>query len=721
MVSFNMIEPDPVDPADASDPPRMEASAAAPHPAAYADPSDEMALPPSTGAVIPRVLVVDDDPRNLFALEEMLREPGIEIVQARSGEDALREVLRGDFAVILLDVQMPKMDGYEAAALIRSRERSSRTPIIFLTAVNKDDVHVFQGYTAGAVDYVFKPFDPLILRSKLAVFVELYRKTEQIRRRAEAERFLFEENMRMRAAQLATERELRRTSEQQAMILRSLPVDLFTVKPDDVSRPAFIATQGGQSESWLGFPVERFYEPWFWHGQVHEDDRARILDAFRTTLSEGRAAAEFRFHAGDGTSRWLLCEAALRTDERGRPLEIQGMTVDITDRKMLEEQLQHARKLETVGRLTGGIAHDFNNMLAIVIGNLDLLQSNFQNDPKAAKRARMALDGALRCADMTRRLLAFSRKETLNARIVELGELVRSMTDLLRRTLGEMVEVELDIAEDTWLVHIDPAGLETTIANLVVNARDAMPEGGRLAISVENRGFDAAWFGSPAPERISGEFVVIRVADSGSGIPAEVLARVFEPFFTTKEVGRGTGLGLSTTYGYVKQSNGHIQIDSEPGRGTIVTLLLPRAQGAAAALLDAADDQDLPSLEQLRGRGETVLVVEDDREVRKVVAATLSEFGYQVLEADSGAAALGVLENGVDVQAVFSDVTMPGMSGPQLAEVARDRRPGLRVLLTTGYAGDVELPRGAALLRKPYRRAELATRIRALLDEPGGA
>jgi CheY-like chemotaxis protein len=713
--------PDPVGPAEKTDPPRTIEFAAAPHSSADTTQDNDAPLVPPSGAIIPRVLIVDDDPRNLFALEEMLREPGLEIVQARSGEDALREVLRHEFAVILLDVQMPRMDGYEAAALIRSRERSSRTPIIFLTAVNKDDVHVFRGYTAGAVDYVFKPFDPLILRSKVSVFVELFRKTEQIRRRAEAERFLFEENLRMRAAQLATERELRRTSEQQAMILQSLPVDLFTVAPDDVSRPIFISSQGGQAQSWLGFPLERFYQPWFWHSRVHEDDRARVLDAFRSTLSAGRSAVEFRFQTADDTWRWLLCETVLRTDDRDRAIEIQGMTVDVTERKGLEEQLQHARKLETVGRLTGGIAHDFNNMLAIVIGNLDLLQSSFGNDPKSAKRARMALDGALRCADMTRRLLAFSRKETLNARVIDPSELVISMTDLLRRTLGETIEVTLDVVEGVWPVNLDPTGLETTIANLAVNARDAMPEGGRLAISLENVEFDGAWFGSPAPERITGEFVAVRVADTGTGIPPDVLARVFEPFFTTKEVGRGTGLGLSTTYGYIKQSNGHIQIESEKGAGTIVTLLLPRAEGVAASLVASPAERDAPPAESLRGRGETVLVVEDDREVRKVVAATLAEFGYQVLEAESGIAALGVLENGADVQAVFSDVTMPGMSGPQLAEAARGRRPGLRVLLTTGYAGDVELPRGAALLRKPYRRADLATRIRALLDEPEAA
>jgi CheY-like chemotaxis protein len=291
------------------------------------------------------------------------------------------------------------------------------------------------------------------------------------------------------------------------------------------------------------------------------------------------------------------------------------------------------------------------------------------------------------------------------------------MTDLLRRTLGETIEVALEVEDGIWPVHLDPTGLETTIANLAVNARDAMPDGGRLSISLANLHVDDEWFGSPAPERIIGDFVALRVADTGTGIPPEVLARVFEPFFTTKEVGRGTGLGLSTTYGYVKQSNGHIQIDSEKGRGTTVTLLLPRAEGVAASLVATPDERDAPPAEILRGRGETVLVVEDDREVRKVVAATLSEFGYQVLEAESGVAALGVLENGVDVQAVFSDVTMPGMSGPQLAEAARGRRPGLRVLLTTGYAGDVELPRGAALLRKPYRRTDLATRIRALLDD----
>jgi PAS domain S-box-containing protein len=672
---------------------------------------------PSAGAARPgiragsdlvnaKILVVDDDPRNLFAVEEMLRAPGLEIVTADSGEAALRHVLKDDFAVILRDVQMPRIDGYEVAGLIRNRPRSSRVPIIFLTAYNKDDLHVFRGYSAGAVDYVFKPIEPLILKSKVDVFVDLYRKTEEIRRQGEEERRLLMENLRVRSEKLKTEQALRRREEHQSIVLNALPIALYTAPMADDHRQLHFTNES--IERITGFKPEAFLEQRdLWSSRLNPEDRERVLAQLQTVAEEGAVTLEYRWLCADGTERHFLDQTVLMPDDEGRPRELFGMWFDITERKQLEQNLLHASKLEAIGRLTGGIAHDFNNMLSVVIGNLDLLQKAIEGNPKATRRAAMAIEGAQRCADLTHRLLAFSRRQPLQASTIDVRALMPGLLELMRRTLGERINATLRADEEVWPIRVDRAQLEAALLNLAVNARDAMPEGGDLTIALQNRTVEEG--GTAA----AGDYVIISVSDTGIGMPPQVLERVFEPFFTTKESGKGTGLGLSMVYGFVQQSHGHVEVDSTPDVGTTIRIFLPRALGKAAELVPASKSE----VARPFGEGQTVLVVEDDPAVRQVAVSTLRSLGFEVAEAQNGDEAALLLRDNTHVRLVLSDVRMPGeLTGIDLARIVKRDMPGVRILLTTGYVDGEETIDDLELLYKPYRATDLAERIQLLLQ-----
>ena len=658
--------------------------------------------------VTAKILVVDDDRRNLMAVEEMLRSPGTEIVLAESGEAALRKVLKDDFAVILLDIQMPDLDGYEVASMVRSRPRSSRVPILFLTAFNKDDMHIFRGYTAGAVDYVFKPIEPLVLRSKVDVFVDLYRKTEEIRRQAEEERRLLVENLRVRGEKLKAEQALRRRDEQQSLVLRSLPIALYTTSTHDNQRRLNFTDESIQRIT--GFAPEAFLaDENFWASRLHPEDRDRVLGELKSIADAGAVTLEYRWRCADEIERHFFDQAVLIRDEDGGPREVFGIWFDITERKQLEQNLLHASKLEAVGRLTGGIAHDFNNMLSVVIGNLDLLRKTVDGDAKASRRVRLAMDGAQRCADLTNRLLAFSRRQPLQASILDLQEIMPNMVELLRRTLGERISIELEMSSGIWPVRVDRSQLESALVNLAVNARDAMPDGGRLILQVRNRHLsDEA---APQVAGIDHDCVAISVVDTGTGMPPAVLQRVFEPFFTTKESGKGTGLGLSMVYGFVQQSGGQIELDSAPGEGTTIRIFLPRAEPAEGVQAAPRDDGVTPTF----AHGQTVLVVEDDANVRQVTVSTLESLGFAVKEARTGDEAAAMLNDNSDVQIVLSDVKMPGMTGIELARLVRQQWPAINILLTSGYVEADDRVQEFEFIHKPYRTADLAQKLQAML------
>jgi PAS domain S-box-containing protein len=380
-----------------------------------ADPFAEAAAEaPELAAERARILVVDDDPRNLFAIEKVLEDLG-EIVTAASGEEALKCMLRADFAVVLLDVFMPGLNGYDTAALIRGRERSRHTPIIFLTAISRDPGDISRGYAMGAVDYVLKPVDPLILKSKVAVFAELFAKSQEVRRKAEHERRLLEENLRVRTEKLKAEEALRRAEARQAVIVQSLPLVIYAGAVGGMRGAPLCVS--GNAEAICGYePAEFLASPDLWSSRIHPEDRKRVLDEFAQLPDFGTLAVEYRWRCADGQYRFFLDQAVLVRDHAGEPKEIFGTFLDVTERKRLETQLVHAQKMEALGRMTGGVAHDFNNVLTIVLGNLDRLRRVVDPADKAAKRVEMALHGAQRCAELTKQMLAFARQQMLRPR-----------------------------------------------------------------------------------------------------------------------------------------------------------------------------------------------------------------------------------------------------------------------------------------------------------------
>ena len=387
---------------------------------------------------------------------------------------------------------------------------------------------------------------------------------------------------------------------------------------------------------------------------------------------------------------------------------------DVTDRENAQEQLRRAQRMEAVGHLTGGVAHDFNNLLQVIRGNLELLASLVEGNEAASQRVKSALYGANRAAQLTRQLLAFARRQPLEPRVVNLGRLVGDMAEMLGRTLGESVEIETVLASGLWNTLCDPAQVESAILNLAINARDAMPKGGRLTIDISNAALDEAY--ARVAEVEPGQYVLLAVSDTGVGMDAATLGKVFEPFFTTKSEEKGTGLGLSMVYGFVKQSNGAVQIYSELGQGTTVKIYLPRSREREPAYT-------APVTGTLRGRSEVILVVEDDDMVRASAVSMLRDLGYACIHASDGDSALEMIKTGVKFDLLFTDVIMPGVvKSRDLANEAQRLRPGLPVLFTSGYTENAivhhgRLDEGVQLLSKPYSREELARKIRSVLKD----
>jgi signal transduction histidine kinase len=541
------------------------------------------------------ILLVDDQPAKLLAYEVILDELHENLLKANSAREAFTLLLKHEIAVVLIDVCMPELDGFELAAMIREHPRFKTTAIIFVSAIAMTDLDRVKGYEYGAADYVPVPVVPELLRAKVRVFAELYRKTRDLERlNAELERRVQE-----------------RTAE----------------------------------------------------------------------LAEANAELERRVEE--------------RTAEREQALA----------------QVHEMQKLDSLGQLTGGLAHDFNNLLMAILGNLEMMARRVgEEDP-----SRRLIDGASRAAErgaaLTKRLLAFARRQELRPEPVDVARLIEDMSDLLRRTLGPTIELAASFPEDLALVHVDPNQLELAILNLSINARDAMPQGGKLAISARRESIGHLNQRELAP----GEFVRITVNDSGLGMDDATLKRAAEPFFTTKGLGKGTGLGLSSVYGMAKQSGGAIAISSRVGVGTVVELWLPVAGGAEKRVLGAAAAVFAKN-DCAKTRACSILLVDDDPMVAETTVGMLEVLGHRVKVASSGGRALEMLVGDTSVDLVITDYAMPGMTGKELARRIRETRPNLPVVLASGYAelaaqDDSGLPR----LDKPYALDKLASVIGAMV------
>jgi PAS domain S-box-containing protein len=447
---------------------------------------------------------------------------------------------------------------------------------------------------------------------------------------------------------------------------------------------------------------------------VHPDDRETVWQEVQNAIGKQREfQLEYRIRTASGEQKTVWERGRAVFDSGGDVFTLQGFIADITERHKLKSELNQLQKMESLGQLTGGIAHDFNNLLTVVLGNLQLLESEVSDRPEASELLRDATESAWRGAELSQRLLAFSRKQMLSPEVLDANVLIEGMHGMLRRTLGSAIDVGLSLSEMRCRISIDAGQLENAILNLAINARDAMPDGGRLTIRSEIFCADAEYV-EHYPDVNPGDYVMIEVSDTGNGMSPEDRDRAFEPFFTTKETGKGTGLGLSTVYGLIKQSSGHVRLYSERGHGTAVKLFIPRCEQRG----EAQPAGTVPQREAPAGGSERILVVEDDPAVRKTVLAMLSELGYETSEVDSGEAALERLQEcGCAPDLLFTDLVMPGrMTGVQLAEEARRLHPQLKVLLTSGFSAEhVDSAMSMPLLRKPYRKEQLAAAVRDAL------
>jgi signal transduction histidine kinase/DNA-binding response OmpR family regulator len=700
------------------------------------------------GAGRPRLLLADD---NADMRDYVSRLLGAEysVLAVADGEAALRAVQMSRPDLVLTDVMMPRLDGFGLLAGIRGDPALRDLPVILVSARAGDEARV-EGLDAGADDYLVKPFSALELLARVRTNLALARirsqAAEQIRE--EAHRLeLLNRTGKLIAAELDPDR-LVETVLDAARELTGAQSGAF-FESSGGGTPLLTRTVGSPfplppdcgvlAGALSGAGVLRSAEPR--HGIAsclavplvcrsgnvigalafchREPDRFSTRDEL---IVAGIAA-----QAAIGLDNGRLYQASRQAEEALRRLNETLETrveEEIRERLRTEEALRQSQKMEAIGQLTGGVAHDFNNLLTVISGGAETLQRLLPADSLGENAARvnrsvaMIAQGAGRAATLTHRLLAFSRRQTLDPRPVEANKLIAGMSELMRRTLGEHVAIETVLAGGLWRTLADQNQLENAVLNLAVNARDAMPGGGKLTIETANAYLDEA-YAARNQEVAAGQYVLVAVSDTGTGMNKDTLDRVFEPFFTTKEAGRGTGLGLSQVYGFIKQSRGHVKIYSELGQGTVVKLYLPRLLAADATAPEAdAPDEATPRTEG----SELILVVEDDEDVRRLTTDTLRELGYRVLEAANGAAALETLARSPGIRLLFTDVGLPGgMTGRQLAEQVRRLRPDLRVLFTTGYARNAIvhggiLDPGTQLLLKPFTFAGLAAKVRSALQ-----
>jgi signal transduction histidine kinase len=665
-----------------------------------------------------RVLLADDNLDMRDYVRRLLETRGYAVEAVADGEAALAAAKANPPDLILSDVMMPRLDGFGLLRAVRSDPALAGVPVVLLSARAGEEAKV-EGLDAGADDYLIKPFAARELLARVGVNIQM------ARLRTEAAR-----------AVMQSEQRVLITQERLAIALSTGRIAIFELDVETERCTLFgpfVQLFGlTEEEAYEGVSLTRVWE------SVDAPDRPHVQERLRRAIEQGAPyEAEYELVGGD-VRRRVVARGALQTGPDGAR-RLVGAVIDISaekeaqdalrllnasleervaaevaERFRVEDALRQAQKMEAVGQLTGGVAHDFNNLLTIIIGGLDTVRRNAPDDNARLMRALdMAAQGAQRAVTLTSRLLAFSRRQPLDPKPLELNAVVRDSTELLHRTLGETIELEAVLAPRLWLVEVDQNQLENAILNLAVNARDAMPSGGKLTIETANTLLDES-YAAVDSEVVPGQYAMICVTDSGVGMPKEVAARAFEPFYTTKDVGKGTGLGLSMVYGFAKQSGGHVTIYSEPGHGTTVKLYFPRYRGA---LMSEASTQPSP-----QGMShERILVVEDNADVRAYSMSILTELGYEVLEAHDAESGMAIVRQPGRIDLLFTDVVLPGKSGRMLADEALAVRPDLKVLFTTGYSRNAivhqgRLDPGVNLITKPFTFEQLARRLRDVLD-----
>jgi len=684
---------------------------------------------------MPKILAVDDKKDNLTAISALLNAliPGCSVITAQSGVEGLEKAKTESPDTILLDIKMPGMDGYEVCNRLKDDKTTKHIPVIMISAVKTESEDLVKGLETGADAYLAKPVDEYVLIAQVNTALRIKKAEDHLRRQKD----LLEEMVQDKTFELSklNERlkqeieEQKRTEEalkESELRYRSLTNDVL-----DTTSVGIFILDSDFHVVWVNQALERYF------GLRREeiigkDKRQLIRERIKDIFEDPVSFAEKVFATYDDNTyiERFECHIVLDSEREERWLEhwsqpiLSGLYAggrvehysDITERKSVEAQFRQSQKMEAIGMLAGGIAHDFNNLLTVIIGNAQLALMDVIKDESLRKEIEEIKKAGDRAASLTRQLLAFSRKQIVRPEILDINELLTDIEKMLGHLIGEDIELLTIPDPELWQVEIDPSQIEQVIMNLAVNARDAMPQGGKLTIETANVELNDTYFRDRGVESIPGHYVVLTVSDTGSGMDKETREHIFEPFFTTKEVGKGTGLGLSTVYGIAKQNNGFVWVYSEPEQGTTFKVYLPEAKKDAEL-----EEKEQTPVDDLSG-SETVLIVEDDYGLRKLAQEVLQSYGYRVLVAENAEDALRVSEEyECPIHLLLTDVVMPKMGGKKLAERLQPLYPQMKVIYMSGYTGNAIVRHGVLapelnFLEKPFTPEGLARKVREAIE-----
>jgi PAS domain S-box-containing protein len=657
------------------------------------------------------ILAVDDKAENLLALEEILRDLPVTMLKASSGEDALRCILQEECALILMDVMMPGMDGYETAALIRKRRKSRQIPIIFITAVNTEPEHVFKGYSSGAVDYLFKPIIPEVFKSKVRIFLELYEQKQNLHNTTQELQVAGERISLQQQALLNSEIRFRTAFEQSFQFMAILDPQGRVIELNRLAKD-LCGEYGGSL-------VGRFLWDVCWVDQ--DEENLRLQNVVKKAAAGECVCDEAGFVDADGRTRFFYRAVAPVRNSEGEVVYVTVQGHDVTDKVLAEREkrnlevlLQQAQKMEALGALAGGIAHDFNNVLSVIIGNADLAENSCKKASPYHKYVRRIHEAGSKAKELVKQILSFSRQAEIEKTVVEPAKIILESIKLLRCSIPTTIDIVHDIDQECGCIYADPTQYHQIIMNLCTNAYHAMESGGGvLSIRLRQESVVSRTHCLEL-DIIPGEYAHLAVEDSGPGIEKEHLERIFDPYFTTKEKGKGTGMGLAIVHGIVKGHGGAVCVEGGDGEGTAFHVYIPLADKQSVA--------QEKTFAELSYGSERILLVDDEELLLEMEKNMLELIGYHVTTANSSRKALQLFsEKPQEFDLVITDQTMPGMTGMELAEKILGLRPAIPIILCTGYSPNISKESVVALgIRelafKPMALDELSDIIRRTLD-----
>lgn len=698
-------------------------------------------IPSSKNIAKKEILVVEDDKYSLRTLSTILMNQGYEVRGVADGATALVSVNLQKPDLILLDIQLPEINGFDVCRHLKRDAATKDIPVIFLSALD-EVVDKVKGFEVGGIDYITKPFQAEEVIARVETHITIRKMQQQLKQQnVELQKRIYERNRAEAALQQINgqleqrvqnrtselyalnvtlkdeieerkraEIETRQAKEQLEATLFALPDLLFELDEHGCVHTYHIPESEWQFEQSIDLHQTTI------HDLLPQNATAAIMDSMQLAQEKGRSSGNNFSITQEGSAKWFEISISFRDTEEEKNGRFITLIREITTRKHLEEQLRQSQKMEAIGRLAGGVAHDFNNLLSVIISYGELLLRLYEEMPASAQnQIEQIIQSGNRAAELTTQLLAFSRQQVLEPKTVNINDILSNITKMLIRVIGEDIELNLAPTEDLSLIRVDQTQFEQVVLNLVVNARDAMPQGGKITLETANVYLDNNYHQS-RPKVKPGNYVMLAVSDNGHGMDKEILSNIFEPFFTTKEKGRGTGLGLATVHGIVNQSGGHIWVYSEMQQGTTFKIYFPTAND------DFKDVKKHHTASSTTRGSETILLVEDDRIVRHVAEQILTMYGYKTLVAKDTDHAREICEQYEDeIQLMLTDVVMPVISGRELAHQLKAVRPNMKVLYMSGYTDNVIVHHGVLkanilFLQKPFTPDSLTSKVREAID-----